>query len=59
MCSENSGPRKNACFALSCLAASKEGHDKLLDNSACDKVLNSLSQLLISSDDETGWFAAM
>jgi len=59
LCSEDSGSSKNACFAISCLAASAEGHEKLLDNSMCDRVLNTLANLLSVEDCETGWFAAM
>ena len=59
LCSDDSGSSKNACFAISCLAASPEGHEKLLDNTMCDRVLNTLATLLSDQDFETGWFAAM
>ena len=59
LCSDDSGASKNACFAISCLAASVDGHGKLLDNPICDKVMNTLASLLFAEDDETCWFAAM
>ena len=59
LCSEDSGASKNACFAISCLAASSEGHEKLLSNSMCARIMTTLAQLLTSDDFETGWFAAM
>jgi hypothetical protein len=53
------GASKNACFALSCLAADREGHSRILKNSNLELVLKMLSELLSSEDHETGWFAAM
>lgn len=55
----DTGASKNACFALSCLATNLDGHGRLLNNFHCETVVKTLSQLLSTEDDETGWFAAM
>ena len=59
LCGNDPGASKNACFALSCLAADREGHSRILKNSNLELVLKMLSQLLSSEDTETGWFSAM
>ena len=53
------GVSKNACFALSCLAASELGHRRLLTTPRCDAILKSLATLVGEIDDESSWFAAM
>lgn len=55
----DAGASKNACFALSCLAANLEGHSHLLNDSHSGDVLKILCKLLSAQDSETGWFAAM
>lgn len=59
LCSPDTGVSKNACFALSCLATSVEGHSRLLANYYVDSVLQQLTERLMAEDSETGWFAAM
>lgn len=53
------GASKNACFALSCLASSNDGHARLVGNSDFYHLLSVTSELLHAEDSETGWFAAM
>ena len=57
--SSDAGVSKNACFALSCLAASQLGHQRLLATTKCDMILKSLAALVCEIDDESSWFAAM
>lgn len=56
---DDTGASKNACFALSCLATSSDGHARLLSNVHSDEILKTLAELLNAEDNETGWFAAM
>lgn len=56
---KEAGPRKNACFAFSCLANSKEGHDRLLCNVNSELILDQLVRLITDPDSETAWFAAV
>ncbi len=53
------GASKNACFALSCLAASADGHARLAASSDFYHLLSATAELLHADDSETGWFAAM
>ena len=54
------GSAKNACFALSCLAADKDGNQRVIGNNAFNDVLNRLVLLLANDEDvEAAWFAAM
>lgn len=56
----DNGCTKNACFALSSLASSKETHSVVVDHSSFDNLLNHLCDLLlVNNDAETQWFAAM
>ena len=51
---------KNACFALSCLAANENAHLHIINHSSFDSLSNYLCNLLVNVDDaETQWFAAM
>ncbi|XP_069749738.1 uncharacterized protein [Narcine bancroftii] len=55
----DTGESKNACFALSCLAADKDGHSHILLNPIFPEILNTLCILLESQEQESAWFAAM
>ena len=56
----DNGCTKNACFALSSLAASKVTHSVVVDHTCFERLLNSLCDLLHTvNDGETQWFAAM
>ena len=57
--SKDAGCGKNACYALSCLAGSNEGHDRLLTHRHSELMLVRLGEQLSNEDSETGWFAAM
>ena len=54
------GSAKNACFALSCLAADKDGNQRIFASNFFNDVLNRLLLLLANEEDvEAAWFAAM
>lgn len=53
------GGAKNACFAISCLAADSNGNQLVLANNFFKDALNRLVLLLQSDDQEACWFAAM
>ena len=56
----DTGSAKNACFAVSCLAADTDGNYRILNNSAFNDVTNRLLMLLANDEDiEAAWFAAM
>ena len=59
LASKDSGCGKNACYALSCLASSDQGHKRLLLHTSSDLMLHLLAQQLSNEDGETAWFAAM
>nr|XP_042715590.1 uncharacterized protein LOC112060571 [Chrysemys picta bellii] len=59
MASAEAGGSRNACFALSCLAANKEGHDHVLQSPAFPRALDTLCRLLRAKEQESSWFAAM
>jgi hypothetical protein len=54
------GCTKNACFALSCLAANENAHDIIIKHDSFEKLITSLCKLIVKvTDTETQWFAAM
>ena len=54
------GCTKNACYALSSLAAIDEGCKMVLQSGNFHANLQRLMELLVSNDDlEASWFAAM
>ena len=56
----DNGCTKNACFALSCLAANQQAHQLIVDHSRFETLLGALCELLNKvKDAETQWFAAM
>lgn len=56
----DNGCTKNACFALSCLAANQQAHQIIVDHSCFESLLGALCDLLNKvKDAETQWFAAM
>lgn len=59
MASGDSGGSRNACFALSCLAASREGHGHVMRSPAFPWALDTLCHLLCAEEQESSWFAAM
>ena len=50
---------KNACFAISCIAADSAGHSRLLAATGYDEMIDSFAAMLLSAEPETAWFAAM
>ena len=60
LCKGDMGSAKNACFALSCLAADKDGNQRVIANPVFNDVVSKLVLLLGNEDDvEAAWFAAM
>ena len=59
LCSNDVGCCKNACFALSCIASTPQGHERLLAHPGIDDVVKVLCTMLTSEDEESVWFAAM
>lgn len=56
----DNGCTKNACFALSSLAATTSTANVVIEHGSFDNLLNSLCDLLLTNNDaETQWFAAM
>ena len=56
----DNGCTKNACFALSSLAATKSTANVVIEHNNFDSLLNNLCDLLLTnSDAETQWFSAM
>lgn len=54
------GCTKNACFALSCLAANAETNQMIVEHKCFCDLLNVLCKILHGvKDAETQWFAAM
>ena len=53
------GSGKNACYAVSCLAASEDGHHQTVHSKHSAFIFTQLIKLLNTNDTETGWFAAM
>lgn len=54
------GCTKNACYALSCLAANQPAHQLVVENSNFSDLLSVLCRHLTTlKDPETQWFAAM
>ncbi len=58
LCSADESCSKNACFALRNIANKKIGQDRLVRDPNIDRILLTLSKLLMSSDEETAKFAA-
>jgi len=56
----DNGCTKNACYALSCLAANQQAHKLVVENPNFADLLAVLCQHLSTiKDPETQWFAAM
>ena len=56
----DNGCTKNACYALSCLAANQSAHKLVIDSPNFANLINVLCRHLTSiKDPETQWFAAM
>jgi hypothetical protein len=54
------GCTKNACFALSCLAANDRAHEIIIKHDSFERLIHSLCKLIVkATDTETQWFAAM
>lgn len=60
LCKGDMGSAKNSCFAVSCLAADKDGNQRVISNNMFNEVLSRLLLLLSNEEDvEAAWFAAM
>ena len=56
----DNGCTKNACYALSCLAANSQAYESIVEHLCFDNLVTVLCRLLNSiKDAETQWFAAM
>ncbi|XP_053329146.1 uncharacterized protein LOC128503147 [Spea bombifrons] len=55
----DAGGSRNACFALTCLATDRAGHQHVLKSASFPRILDTLSRLLRSDEQESCWFAAM
>ena len=56
----DNGCTKNACYALSCLAANSQAYETIVEHVFFENLVNVLCRLLISlKDAETQWFSAM
>lgn len=59
LCSSDEGCCKNACFALRNIATKSFGQQRLVQDPNIDRILRTLSTLLMSYDEEIAKFAAM
>ena len=59
LCSADEGCSKNACFAIHNIATSDFGLQILVKDPNIDRILQTLSTLLMSYDEEIAKFAAM
>lgn len=57
--SGDSGCCKNACFALSCIASTAQGHRRVLEHNDINSAVEVLCSLLACKDGESVWFASM
>ena len=54
------GSNKNACYALSCLCTSEYGYQLCLQSfTIFYRILLAIETILLSSEQETVWFALM
>ena len=59
LCNSDEGCSKNACFALRNMATNTLGQKMLINCPDIDRILKTLSILLMSHDEEIAKFAAV
>ena len=58
LCSSDEGCSKNACFAIRNIVTKKFGQERVIKDPNIDRILRTLSTLLMNQDEETAKFAA-